>query len=345
MKKQYFIVLGVSLFLIVPLIVNYVFLQPGAVLSASPIPQATIALTEGGSPLIQFHPVSETTLGLDRSPEQFAPSTPKDTVEQPARSSPINFDSLRTIIEPFQPALDRFREERREASQRIFIPPSEEAIFETLWPSINREALAYMQDQFIQLGYLDSPVVASLDTEEEIFTFMNASLDIAIEQGFVSPDDEEQLRNGLNVSLRELHAKERLDYLRYGLPGVTPPLEPQSSDSEPLLQSSRNTLFPLLAEHLSDAFRVPTAHAVWISIPFCLKDLNPGNVTPPPGPNLWSFCCNCGIVTRTTIPFFLQECGSFGSACDVPLGCLNLMCRSFPNALQDNPGTLICGCG
>lgn len=228
-------------------------------------------------------------------------------------------------------------------------PLSEEEIFDRLWPPAYREALVTVQDQMIEAGFLVSGDKVSVFTsDDDVYRVMSNLLSYAEKNNWVAPADAVKLRKGLDVDLVAAIAADREHLKTNGT--VSSAVLPRNqrldvSVSPTLVQNIIDGLKYVLSARYAEA-QIPGVPG-WHTIPDCYKDLAP--IFPPGGPDLWSFCCNCGLLCVGPVCTFIPDCGPFSVACDVPLGCLNLMCATWPNAIWDAfwypLGTGICGCG
>ena len=227
---------------------------------------------------------------------------------------------------------------------------SEEQIFDTLWPQSYRDALITLQDIMIRDGFMTELEKRSVITsDEQVYATLLTIADYALKQGWVESADFDQLRMGIQ-ELERIIAGERANLRMSGkvsasvlLPGG------QRINNTPQVKQD---FFSMIIDGLKYSLTAQEANAQipgvpgWHTTPDCYKDLAPN---PLPGVSLWAFCCNCGLLCTPLGCAFIPDCGPFSAFCNVPLGCLNLMCLAWPNAEWDafwNPlGTGICGCG
>ena len=225
---------------------------------------------------------------------------------------------------------------------------SEDQIFDILWPESYRDALIMLQDLMVKDGFMpESQKISQMKSDQHIYAALIKIADYAVKQGWVESVDFDKLRAGIEELERTIFV-ERANLRTTGkvssdilLPGG------QRIDKTP---ASKQSFFSMIIDGLKYSLTANTANAQflgWHTLGAdCYKDLAPRY--PVPGPNLWAFCCNCGFFCTPLGCTFLPDCGPFSVACDVPLGCLNLMCKAWPNAIWDDfsyPGTGICGCG
>lgn len=293
----------------------------------------------------------------------------KDTPTAYSESYPSGFQELfRPVIRPLEPAVSYitgvFSGESNNSSEgtksvdaetehvstsRSVL--SEEQIFQILWPQSYRDALVMLQDLMIKDNFITSAEkTTAIATDEQIYTVLFKIAEYAKKQGWVGSVDFDQLRTGIQELERTISA-ERANLRTSGkisngvlLPGG------QNINKTPLTKQS---FFSMIIDGLKYSLTVNRANAQipgvpgWHTTPDCYKDLAP--LQPVPGVNLWSFCCNCGLLCTPFGCTFIPDCGPFSAICDIPLGCLNLVCGAWPNAIWDqftNPfGTGICGCG
>lgn len=165
----------------------------------------------------------------------------------------------------------------------------------------------------VEQNFISSSQKTSFDSEEKIYSFLEKFASFYKSVAGLSDDEFLSLKEKLN-KIPELKAEQR----------------------EELLKKKLSFL-----DLFGNFFK--TAEAAWIGVPpFCYKDLAPGN--PVVGFSSPNYCCNCGQFCNVHGCNFVYDCGIGGAACTIQLGCLNSVCRSFPNALWD-PATTMCGCG
>ena len=235
---------------------------------------------------------------------------------------------------------------------------SEEQIFDILWPKSYRDALVMLQDLMVKDDFIsESAKVSHMTSDDHIYAVLLKIAAYALKQGWVGSADFDQLRAGIQELERTISA-ERANLRTTGkisngvlLPGG------QNINKTPLTAQS---FFSMIVDGLKYSLTVNMANAQipgvpgWHTTPDCYKDLAPLN--PVPGVNVWAFCCNCGLFCVGYYCEWFDDCGPFSVECNVPLGCLNLMCGPWilgvpsgpvwPNTIWDPfPGTGICGCG
>jgi len=186
--------------------------------------------------------------------------------------------------------------------------PTQEQIFNILWPVSYRDYLAYIQDILIQSHFIPAETRTNFKTQDDIFGFLTKSVDLLAERGFISQYDAPRFKQGINGDLRIIKSQELNGLLTTGeLPGI------RISMSAP--QKTHELSFgQVLWRMILGAFRPASAQD-------CAREVNPLNTIP--GVNLWAPSCN-------------------GFAGKIPIGCLNAVCP-FGNAIWD-PVTGICGC-
>src|SRR3989338_8401464 len=223
---------------------------------------------------------------------------------------------------------------------------SEEQIFDILWPESYRDALVMLQDLMIKDNFITTSEKNTIfATDDQIYAVLFKIAEYAKKQGWVGPADATQLQKGIQ-ELERLISMERANLRTTGkissgllLPGG------QRIDKTPM---AKQDFFSMIVDGLKYSLTTNSANAEipgggnWVTSPDCYKDLAPSN--PVPGANLWVFCCNCGLYCVGYYCEFIDDCGPYSTQCNVPLGCLNLICGAWPNAIWD-PETGICGCG
>lgn len=228
---------------------------------------------------------------------------------------------------------------------------SEEQIFEILWPQSYRDALVILQDLMVNDGFITgSEKISPITSDDDVYAALFKIAAYAEKQGWVGSADTEQLRRGIQELARIINVeREALRINGKISSGVVLP-GGQRLNETPL---SRQSFFSMIIDGLKYSLTVNAAHAQipgggnWVTSPDCYKDLSPTN--PTPGVDLWAFCCNCGCRYVLYTCVFVPDCGPYSRGCDVPFGCLNLVCGGWPNAIWDQfsypLGTGICGCG
>lgn len=240
-----------------------------------------------------------------------------------------------------------------QADQQVSQGPqslTDEEILNRLWPPVYREALQSLEIRMVEDGFITKREQHSvMQSDADIYAILSKLIDYAEKQGWIVTDDALKLRTGLAVDLpRQIEAERKA--LR--IQGInTSQLLPRNqhiakSDSKSLAIGIIDGLKYILSAHYADA-QIPGVPG-WHTTPDCYKDLAPFN--PIPGFNSLAICCNCGLFCAPPLAcVFVPDCGPFSVACTIPLGCLNLNCKLWPNAIWDkftNPlGTGICGCG
>lgn len=202
---------------------------------------------------------------------------------------------------------------------------TDQQIFDWIWPPTYREDLAAIERLYTQKNYITSRAPTDFNDEQNLYQFLALTLDVSEQKGWITSSDAAILRKGLKETLPLVVERDK-NMLRQGLYPVS--FLPKDMDIARL----RWVIFANIAQ----------ASPGWVTSGDCYKDDNPAN--PIPGPNIWAECCNCGLICTPSGCDFVKDCGPQSIKCDVPLGCLNLACGNFPNAIWD-PTTGICGCG
>lgn len=331
MKRVGFFLL-VIFFLIVPLLVSSVLFKPEinskiAGFSIAPFPEST---KETGKPLVVFTPPSLETPETSKDTQSLFEAFTKRVKDLTPEKKRLLFSSP---VQPVRPSA---------------LPPAPtltpQQIHNKIWPASYRESLAILQEQMVKAGILtgtEGYVFDSPDHEQDIYDFLDKSLDYGVSLGLVPEDQIGNLRHGIRVTLPQLISEDKGRLLRGGPLSLTPGAQEFVSSN----------VVADLFEGIKYLFAPKVAHAlVWVTAPYCFKYVAPD---PAPGFDLWAFCCNCGIHIDEGVPIPVPDCGPGGRGpCDIQLGCLNLICRGSLEGLWDGwtgsvpPGpTGICGCG
>jgi hypothetical protein len=184
---------------------------------------------------------------------------------------------------------------------------------------------------------------AAFKTDEDVYKALRAIARQMHLNGMLNSDQLSTVEDTLNHLLPGLIDAERKILLNFGRIGLMLPGEWQTS----FLSGIRKFARTLLDWFMRD-FLIKSVYAAWVRQALfpgmpgdCYKDDVP--MYPVPGFNLAAPCCNCGLKCGNGC-VFIPDCGEQGTRCNVHFGCLNLMCREWPNAIWD-PQTTICGCG
>ena len=229
---------------------------------------------------------------------------------------------------------------------------TEADVFNRVWTSDYRNYVETIEKLMIQDGFVKGP--SALNTDQDMYDSMERILNYALKKGWVAEKDSESLRKGIREVLPALIEEEKQGFLSGNEQTKALPKDQNLT----LQKKSQKDAVSDLLDGLKYVFMASPAHASedytpsWNTSPDCYKDLNALN--PVPGVNLWAFCCNCGLYCSYGC-VFIYDCGPYSTSCNVPLGCLNLVCQSWPNAVWDAwwyfgspPGNIptgICGCG
>jgi hypothetical protein len=227
------------------------------------------------------------------------------------------FEPLRVVTRPFEELITSPSPLLVKEGKSKFSPPLEGGVrggidplpasdptFKKLYPDYYLEALRVTHLLMVNDGFLPQTSL-NIPDEDALFAFLSATIDYAETKNFITQADAERFRTTLHGKTRELLRQERYSFL--------------------------NKILQYLG--VSNAFAgIITAD--------CYADPFPFNLIP--GVNLpFDYCCNCGLIcTGIGPPVFVPDCSI--KKCDVPLGCLNLVCPTG-NAIWD-PVTGICGC-
>ena len=201
---------------------------------------------------------------------------------------------------------------------------SPEQIFSMLNPKSYLNALSSLQNTLIKEKQMRENERMPLDSHERVIAFLIKSLDYLKEQGTIGSEDYTQFKRvlpGYYLALKqqEVRHEERLNdqntphnTTRYSSPLSIALLPPTVE------LANKNGILESISMGFKMTFGIQTAYAVVD----CFNDRGPN---PTIGPNLWAPCCDCTVN-------------------GYPVGCLNLICASWPNAIYDY-ATGICGCG
>jgi len=233
---------------------------------------------------------------------------------------------------------------------------SEEEIFNTLWPKSYLENLRVFEDVMHNDGFItEAERHTVIDSEEDIYAVLLKMLDYTEAKQWIPAGDIAKLRQGLLGDFKKMKDRER-ELLR------EPPAEGPTSSlpqfPRPFLSSKEESSRTFIVSSLLNALSIlslpeaeadaPWWHTLLTGSSDCYKDEDED--FKPLGPNLWAACCNCGLTFDIEFgTVFNLDCGPFSVFCDIPLGCLNLVCIDWPNAIWDAfwypNGMGICGCG
>lgn len=225
---------------------------------------------------------------------------------------------------------------------------SDSEIFEVMWPQEYRAGLKKIENIMAKDGFLKEEDRNRLSTNEDMFAFYRTMFVYARKKGWIDEKSFSNFMRSLDSDYPTIIGNERNNLRMSGKIEAYIPGNQQFFASKPsraLVQDIIDGLgyMLLLAE---------PAHAAWITAGDCYKDDMP--FYPVPGPNLKAVCCNCGIKYEMSggscKPEFKEDCGALNVECNAGcapptnLGCLNLACATWPNAIWD-PLTGTCGCG
>lgn len=208
--------------------------------------------------------------------------------------------------------------------------PTEEEIFAFVNPPIILNTLREQQEIMIEQGLLRGNQRSTLNSNEEIIKYFTNIAEIYIQFAAVTPEKAKDIRRAVKEDLPKIMESERQRYLN---------TKEQANDSFlEKFYTLKERLQPQPTMSTFVSLFVPVADAAWVSFPLCYKAEGPEG----PGYAAISTCCNCGAIPP--VPVIVPDCGPEGASCSLPLGCLNLICKSSKNAIWD-PVSLICGCG
>lgn len=257
---------------------------------------------------------------------------------------------------------------------------TEQEIFDRVWPKEYRINLMKVQRLVIHGGIVggDMKIAAtgsstsgtdvfkeweipveeytSLSTDEEVLKTLMSIAREAYAQGIIDEKEFRAAEHGINDVLPDTIKAERRGFAQGGKSGILLPRDQHFSQKN----GTRQFIYDLMEGVIYTLLQVEPAYAQWVTNPDCYKDDNPNYNTV--GFNGWAFCCNCGIKIYVCGDSCCEEwhddCGENNRDCEgdcgtIKLGCLNLVCENWPNAIWDrlddgadypNP-TGICGCG
>ncbi|PIR70313.1 MAG: hypothetical protein COU46_02095 [Candidatus Niyogibacteria bacterium CG10_big_fil_rev_8_21_14_0_10_42_19] len=249
------------------------------------------------------------------------------------------------------------------------IPPevllTDEEIFNAVNPPEYINAISYTQDHLISVGFLKEEGRLPLDSDDNIINTQLKGVEYLMSQGYISPEDYNRAVIYLNTDYRVFREMEVERVKQEHIQGISllkSPVKKYKTISSDEGNPSKILVFLSFAERfgfynvLKTTFKIflsknamaYSSSGNWVTSPECWKDLSPTGS--PIGFNGWSFCCNCGLFCSEGCEYF-EDCGPYGADCNVPFGCLNGACESYPNAIWDpfigsgGIGTGICGCG
>lgn len=227
-------------------------------------------------------------------------------------------------------------------------PPSlsEKEIFDRIWVPSYIGYLRHVEALDLKRSGLLVPSeerTVTFATDADVYHSLNVILKNFHRMGWVNDQQFAQLTNALTNTIPPLVEQERA-LLRSG----------KTSDAvlpgRQRIASTRTErdFAQALIDGLGYAFSfAPDANASWVTYGDCYKDDAPKY--PVLGFTQPVYCCNCGIRCDGYDCYYLDDCGTYGAACDEQLGCLNNICQSWPNAIWDAywypDSTLECGCG
>lgn len=232
---------------------------------------------------------------------------------------------------------------------------TEEEIFFMMNPPEFIDTLTFYQDQLIQLGEIKETERVVINSEENLVAFLLRGLEYLEKQNVLSSEDAERFKTFLKeeyLNIRKQEAVELRQKTERNHSGSSSlsikkfsrrPPAPLTLTAPPQIQLSQKLGIVNVIKILSHTFLPKHVNAAWVNMGnICYKDDNPSYFVA--GQNLWAPCCNCGLRCRKGSCTPVYDCGPYGARCDIQLGCLNMACRSWPNAIWDMQ-TGICGCG
>lgn len=267
------------------------------------------------------------------------------TIQSQQKSAPPSFSQgLESIAENYLPAAPVSGGLSAGAKQ------AEKEIAENLFPAYYSESLSQMQNGFIRAGWMKEEERVAFNTEQGIFAFLKRSVEMMVSRG-VYRSDKEAERARVAVDLfPQMWAIERQQYKQKNA-FFYKFFTPNKIFSAPLGKSAE---FEARKEDIMAGFfsaLVPeSTHAQsqfidsFVTFPDCWKSKSEQRLKK--GDNLFALCCNCGLcIIPPYREEFVYDCGKpeggdcGQSACNIPLGCLNLICApaNANNAIFDGP--------
>ncbi len=261
---------------------------------------------------------------------------PSDTAFQPPSTEEI----VENLIEKAEDLLPIFPQTHYPSPS----PPTPPA--ENLFPQKYILALSQIQDGLVRADWMKESERTSFVTEEDVFKFLERAVESFVAHGAYRTEEEIQsARYAAQVGFRELWKAER-DF--YGerktsalFPWINPPAGGKKNNSElaVLMENKASIVDGLLAAIIPKealAFSIGVGEDTFVTIPDCWKNIQQGSRA---AQNLMALCCNCGLFCSYGCTFY-WDCGNEnGSKCNVPLGCLNAVCKGDTTAIFDGlPG-------
>ncbi len=280
-------------------------------------------------------PASENSRPSNRTYPSFRPENKQKEVVGGFDPLADMFDPD-TIVESISPILPALPESSESAKKK-----EDAAVAENLFPKYYTTALVKMQDAFIKAGWMSEDARTPLDSEEHVFAALRLSVDVAAKNSVYKTEAEAKAaRHAVEVifpamweSERELYRLQKKSALKFfkgnmlGLGDSKDRLVEYSRRKQDFLARFFNAIAPKEA--------LAQVSGTWSAAPTCYKALNPQNTLR--GSNLpWPLCCNCGLFCSYGCTYY-QDCLINSVLCNVPLGCLNLVCDGFWNAIWDGP--------
>jgi hypothetical protein len=190
--------------------------------------------------------------------------------------------------------------------------------FNLLYPDYYIKALNSWQNLVYNHSNL-LPQKYSFKNEGEVISFLDTFIEFDRQMKFIDDKKASELKNDLHNNFLKEKEKEKSQWFQIKLK------------------------FYQYFQKISAAILPAKANAyLFQSFPYCYKGTGPA----VPGVKLFSPFCNAGVYYAPNAVIFVPDCGTqYG--CEEPLGCLNSVCATYPNAIWDSRtnGTNACGCG
>src|SRR3989338_1045412 len=203
-----------------------------------------------------------------------------------------------------------------------------------------REKLADVEKALVKVGYIrEEEKVANFELVENIQRQQRRFIEFMASQPndkyYSVPGNKERALRSIDIDIPQV-VEARREYFR----------SLSQEEQKRVLAGFSPTRENIFSRALS-LFYPATANAqiygIWDSYAFCYKSLGPGGRVP--GFAIYWYSCNSGLFCSYGCAYE-YDCAPFGASCNVPLGCLNLICEAFLHSIANIPvGQYECGCG